>query len=133
MADKRITKRDRFAQLAVVVSKAASQGIITVDEHDALQGFMKHEVALLTKKHGGNGVKTKSQRINDGIKVKIATELAKSPEGIKATPLGQSLDLSVQKVSALLRQMVADGAVVRDDSGKDTLFSLAPAEGVETE
>lgn len=122
MSDKRITKKDRFAQLlSVVDSFEAVDG--SFDGSD-LREFIAHEVALLEKKHGSKGVPTKAQLENEVVKATIASVLADATEPMRATEIGVAIGESVQKATALLKQMVDDGVVSRVQDGKVTKFTL---------
>ena len=123
MTEVRITKRDNYKALAVGV---AQSGDLSDDTVDRLQTFIAHELELLDRKRGSKSAPTKTQVANIEIKEDIATTLSDNGEGMRATDIANFLDLSVQKISALLRQMVADGSVARIQDGKAVTF--APAE-----
>jgi predicted transcriptional regulator len=50
-----------------------------------------------------------------------------------ATNIAKELDKTVQKASALLRQMVEDGKVERAKDGKSTVFVLVESEDEDAE
>jgi predicted Rossmann fold nucleotide-binding protein DprA/Smf involved in DNA uptake len=118
------TKREVFLDLLDFVNSMDAGSFLTTDERIEYSAFITHEIDLLDRKHGGKTTKSKSQIENDGIKENIAVVLGS--DALTATAVAASLDLTVQKISALLRQMVDDGAVVRTESkGKvKTTFSL---------
>ena len=91
--------------------------------------FLTHELELLNKK-ASNKKATKTQVANESIKADILSALADGrktiSDMIKTSPA--LADLTNQKVSALVRQLVADGLVVREVEKKVAYFSLAESE-----
>ena len=92
--------------------------------------YLENELALLDKK-AQNKKATKTQEQNVGIKATIlkvlatigsgtVTDIQNGNEGLSA--------LSNQKVSALIRQLVESGEVVRTTDKKKSIFSLAKSE-----
>ena len=92
--------------------------------------YLENELALLDKK-AQNKKATKTQEQNVGIKATIlkvlatigsgtVTDIQNGNEGLSA--------LSNQKVSALVRQLVESGEVVRTTDKKKSIFSLAESE-----
>lgn len=92
--------------------------------------YLENELALLDKK-AQNKKATKTQEQNVGIKATIlkvlatigsgtVTDIQNGNEGLSA--------LSNQKVSALIRQLVESGEVVRTTDKKKSIFSLAKNE-----
>lgn len=65
---------------------------------------------------------TKNQKENEGFKAEILNTLG---EGMTATEVGDALNISVQRASAILKQMVDAGTVTKAKDGKKTLFSVA--------
>ena len=99
-------------------------------EHKA---FIEHEVELLAKRNARKSEKpTKKQTENEGIKADITALLSEAEEPMTATSIGAALPtpISAQKASALLKQMVDAGAVVRGTVKRVSYFSL-PTEAVE--
>jgi hypothetical protein len=115
MADKH-TKRELFETLLVFASAAEAEGWIL----DGLQ----HELDLLAKRASAKGGDAKKKAAQRAVKddIIIALEDAESP--MKATPIADAIGVSVQKASALLRQMVLDGEVTRIEDKKEVFFSL---------
>ena len=110
MANK-ITKKEMFTMIKAQVKDNAE-----------MVAFIDHEIELLDKKA------TKTQEANVGIKSTILAVL----EGGKSMTItemqGASAELgklSNQKVSALVRQLVDAGEVVRTIDKKVSRFSLA--------
>lgn len=72
---------------------------------------------------------TKAQRENEIVKTQIADTLATFDEGVQAKTVADAMGLSVQKISALLRQMVEDGIVIKTVGAKKvSLFALPVAD-----
>jgi hypothetical protein len=96
-----------------------------VSANAVYKAYLEHELELLDKK-SENRKPTKAQQENEGVKERILAAL--SDEGQTVTDIlakmGDST-LSNQRVSALLRQMVADGKVVKGSDKRRSLFSLA--------
>lgn len=88
--------------------------------------FAESRIAVLDKK-AGNKKPTKTQEENVAIKNEILSVLTN--EGVTVTELQNKSEmlgsLSNQRVSALLRQLVADGVVEKVIDKKKSYFSLA--------
>ncbi len=114
--EKKITKREMFAQIREIVADNAD-----------MVAFIDHEIDLLSKKSGSKKP-TANQVANEGLK-DVILEVLKDSEGMTATAvLGASDEfagLSNQKITALLRQLVLDGSVTKITDSKKTLFKLA--------
>ena len=115
MANK-ITKKEMFTMIKAQVKDNAE-----------MVAFIDHEIELLDKK-ASNKKATKTQEANVGIKSTILAVL----EGNKSMTItemqGASAELgelSNQKVSALVRQLVEAGEVVKTIDKKVSRFSLA--------
>ena len=95
------------------------------DREDIVE-FAEGRIAVLEKKSASKKP-TKTQEENEEIKVDILDNLTK--EGITVSELQTKSDilngLSNQRVSALLRQLVADGKVVKTVDKKKSYFALA--------
>lgn len=93
---------------------------------DDLADFCKGRIDVLDKK-AQNKKATATQQANVGIKAEILANL--SAEGATVTDIqAKSATLSAlsnQKVSALLRQLVESGEVVKSIDKKKAYFSLA--------
>ena len=114
MADK-MTKRDYFNR---ILSYAKDED----------KDFILHELDLLAKKNSGEKKPTATQKENEDIKKVIVSvlsdgtartigEICKSDEALA--------DLSSQKVSALVRQLVLDEIVTREEVKRKAYFSIA--------
>ena len=92
--------------------------------------YLENELALLNKK-AQNKKATKTQEQNVGIKATILEVLATIGSGTVTDIQNGNEELSAlsnQKVSALIRQLVESGEVVRTTDKKKSIFSLAKSE-----
>ena len=92
--------------------------------------YLENELALLDKK-ASNKKATKTQEENVGIKATILEVLATIGSGTVTNIQNSNEKLSAlsnQKVSALVRQLVESGEVVRTTDKKKSIFSLAESE-----
>ena len=115
MANK-ITKKEMFAMIKAQVKDNAE-----------MVAFIDHEIELLDKK-ASNKKATKTQEANIGIKATILAVLEGAKPMTVTEMQGASAELgklSNQKVSALVRQLVDAGDVVRIIDKKVSRFSLA--------
>ena len=124
MAEKKITKRE-------VVEKMLADSNIASNE--VYVAYLKNELELLKKK-SENKKATKNQTENAEIKEVILEVLAKMSNGgratdimnaVKATDTEKYATLTNQRVSAILKQMVEEGTVVKTVDKKVSTFSLA--------
>ena len=100
-----------------------------LDNYDltpAEQEFVKHEMELLAKKNSAEKKPTAQQTANEGIKSAIVDGM-ESGKAYTITDLIKSVaacaDLTNQRVSALMRQLVESGAVVRTEDKRKAYFS----------
>ena len=115
MANK-ITKKEMFMMIKAQVKDNAE-----------MVAFIDHEIALLDKK-ASNKKATKTQEANVGIKSTILAVLEGAKPMTVTDMQGASAELgelSNQKVSALVRQLVEAGKVVKTIDKKVSRFSLA--------
>ena len=92
--------------------------------------YLENELALLDKK-AQNKKATKTQEQNVGIKTTILEVLATIGSGTVTDIQNGNEELSAlsnQKVSALVRQLVESGEVVKTTDKKKSIFSLAKSE-----
>ena len=92
--------------------------------------YLENELALLDKK-AQNKKATKIQEQNKGIKATILKVLATIGSGTVTDIQNGNEELSAlsnQKVSALVRQLVESGDVVKTTDKKKSIFSLAKSE-----
>ena len=116
---KKITKRDRFNQLLAIAE---------VKENPGLVEFIKHELELREKKNSSDKKPTATQIENEGIKEVILDTLS-ADKGLTITEMQKAnaelADLSNQKISALIRQLIADKLVVKEEIKRKAYFKLA--------
>ena len=115
MANK-ITKKEMFTMIKAQVKDNAE-----------MVAFIDHEIELLDKKTS-NKKATKTQEANVGIKSTILAVLEGGKSMTVTEMQGASAELgelSNQKVSALVRQLVEAGEVVKTIDKKVSRFSLA--------
>ena len=115
MADKH-TKRELFETLLVFASAAEADEWV-------LDG-LRHELDLLNKRSASKSVDVKRKAEQDAIKERIIAVLGASDAPLRANEIAKALDVSVQRVTALNKQMVADGVIVRREDKKVATFSL---------
>lgn len=88
--------------------------------------FIHHEMELLEKKNSSDKKPTAQQVANGGIKASIL-EVMKPNQLYTITEIVKNLsnypDLTNQRVSALVRQMVEAGLVVRTEDKRRAYFS----------
>lgn len=119
---KKITKRERFEQLLNIPAVANDNG---------LKEFINHELELLAKKNAsGTGKLTAVQVANNGIKEEILECMAKEPNRLFTISEMQKVfpccaELSNQRVSALVRQLVKDEKVERLEEKRKAVFRIA--------
>ena len=116
MANEKMTKRDYFT---AILSKYPLT--------DAEKAFVEHELELLEKKNSAEKKPTAQQIANDGIKTAILAGMTPNrlytiTEIQKEIP--ECAELSNQRVSALIRQMVGN-EIVRTEDKRKAYFSLA--------
>ena len=115
MANK-MTKRDYFN---AILAKYP----LTEDE----KKFVQNELDLLAKKNASKKP-TATQVANEGIKTAILDNLDKGAKYtitdiMKLVP--KCADLTNQKVSAIVKQMVEDGSMVRVEEKRKAYFKIA--------
>ena len=116
---KKLTKRDHYNTLLTLSE---------VKSNPALVEFIEHELELLAKKNSAEKKPTAVQVANEGIKQSIVDGMEVGKK-YTITDIMKSIDecaeLSNQRVSALVRQLVTDGVVVRTEEKRKAYFSLA--------
>lgn len=120
MANK-VTKKDRFNALYKLVEN------LNVADKTELLGFIDHEIELLEKKASAK-TQTKTQKENIGIKELIVSVVRDKEKPMTITEMlaDERLDgYSNQKISALCKQLVESGELVKVPDKKRTLFTFA--------
>jgi len=118
-SNRKLTKRDHFNALLAIHAVA---------ENADLVDFINHELELLDKKNTAERKPTPKQVENAGIKNAIVEWMESdtqylSADVVKGCPACEGL--SAQRVSALLSQLVADGAIIRTEDKRKSYYSLA--------
>ena len=116
---KKLTKKDYFNQLLALEN---------VKGNPELSKFIEHELELLAKKNAnGTSKPTAVQVANEGIKNEILEHMENEPNRLftisemqKAFPC--CAELSNQRVSALVRQLVNDNKVERVEEKRKAYF-----------
>lgn len=116
---KRVTKKEMYER------------ILAHTNDDLEKQFIESEIALLEKKNSAEKKPTKTQVENAGIKEAILDYMV---EGTRYTVTeiikgcGECKDLSNQKVSAILRQMVNENVIIKVEDKRKSYFELAVEE-----
>ncbi len=115
----KMTKAQKFAML---------KAIPAVAENETLVEFIDHELELLAKKNSGEKKPTAVQVVNDGIKDAILAGMALNTvytitDIQKKIP--ECAELSNQRVTALVGQLVKAEKVIRTVEKGKAYFSLA--------
>ena len=116
---KKMTKKDKFNALL---------SLAEVKSNPTLVEFIEHELDLLDKKNSAEKKPTAQQVANDSIKAAIIVNMVEG-KGYTITDLIKNIpecaDLTNQRVSALIRQLIDEGKVVRTEDKRKAYFSLA--------
>ena len=116
---KKLTKKDKFNALLSLAEVKANPSLVE---------FINHEIELLDKKNSSEKKPTAQQTANEAIKSAIVDNMVEGKKYtitdlIKTVP--ECADLTNQRVSALIRQLVDDKVVVRTEDKRKAYFSLA--------
>ena len=117
--NKKITKRERFNSLLSLSEVQADADLVA---------FIEHEIELLDKKNSGEKKPTAQQAANEVIKQGIVNGMQKGrlytvTELIKE--IDECADLTNQKVSSLLRQLISENKVVKSIDKRKSYFQIA--------
>lgn len=111
-----MTKKEMYVNIATLLA-----------DNEEVVDFCQHQIDLLDARKASTGL-SKTQKENLEILETIKASLAEIGKGVTVTDL---INLSPalhglinQKVSALLRKLMADGKVEKTVEGKKALFSL---------
>ena len=124
---KKITKRDKFtAVLSMLNSVDPTTTVADGITAEELVDFVNHELELLAKKNSADKKPTEKQTENNGIKEIILDVLTANGGLMTVTDVQKSTaelaELSNQRISALLRQLVADSYVERVEDKRKAYF-----------
>lgn len=119
MNTKKPTKRDNYNALLKIPAVASNTNLVD---------FINHEIELLDKKNSAEKKPTAQQTANEGIKSAILATLEQGKgytitDIIKTVP--ECADLTNQRVSALMRQLIEDKVIVRTEDKRKAYFFLA--------
>lgn len=116
MTDKKMTKKDMFALIKERVA-----------DNEDMVAFIDHEIELLNKKANGSRKPTAKQIENEALKNDVLAVL--SAEGKTVSQIIASDEkfagMSNQKMTALLKMLVADGSAEKVVDKKTSFFKLA--------
>ena len=120
-SNRKPTKRDNFNALLAIPAVAANAELVA---------FINHEVELLDKKNAAERKPTPKQTENAGFKADIldwmtAGEQYLSADIAKGVPSIVEAGISGNRVTAMLTQLVNDGAIVRTVDKRKSYYSLA--------
>ena len=117
----KMTKKDCFNALLQMTEVQSNQTIVD---------FINHELELLAKKNSAEKKPTATQLANDGFKSAILARMGVNPDQlftitdlIKSVP--EISDLTNQRVSAIVRQMVEAGSITRVEDKRKAFFKMA--------
>ena len=117
---KKMTKMEKYARLLTMTE-------VVNDEISA--EFVKHEMELLAKKNSSDRKPTAVQEANNGIKETILDLLADRGEPMTISEMQKAsaelAELTNQRISALVRQLMTDGKVVREEIKRKAYFKIA--------
>lgn len=118
MENKKVTKREYYGMIL---------GMAEVQERQDLVDFINHEIELLDKK-ASNKRPTKVQVENENIKGIIIETLENLGKAVSISEMQEASEvlanLSNQKISALLTQLVKAEKVARVEDKRKTLFKI---------
>jgi hypothetical protein len=119
--EKKLTKREKFERLLAKPEVQADK--VSVE-------FIEHELELLAKKNSSEKKPTATQLANETLKDEILEHMEAEPnrlftisEMLKVFPC--CADLTLPKVSAMVRQLKEDGKVERVEEKRKAYFRLA--------
>lgn len=116
----KVTKKDNFEAIVEVLKQAGKTDLVAV---------MEHEIELLVKKNSYKSTKpTATQVANEGIKADILAVMTAEPNRLfTATEIVKAVnpELSNQRISALVNQLVDEGKVAKTVDKRKSYFSLA--------
>lgn len=120
-SNRKPTKRDRFNALLAIPAVA---------ENAELVEFINHEIELLDKKNTAERKPTAKQVENAGFKADILAWMEPdtkylSADVAKGVPSIIAAGISPNRVTAMLTQLVNDGAVIRTEDKRKSYYSLA--------
>ena len=125
MAEKKITKREMFAQVI-----AMAQGKEVAVSAEDIVAFAEHEIELLEKKAGSKSKKEVATDAENARLMEVIVETltgAENPMTVSEV-MGANAELgelSNQKVSALMKKLTDTGRVKKGTEKRKSVFSIA--------
>ena len=118
--EKKVTKKEMFAKLYAIVEESNAPDKVEV------LGFIDHEVELLEKK-SSKVTLTATQKANLEVIEVIKEVLADKPNSTVSELIKDErlCAYTNQKISALVRQLIAEGLVKKEEIKRKAYFSLA--------
>ena len=103
---------------------------LTAEEKETIVSYATNEISLIEKKaEKAKTQKSKTQKENEVIKAQLLEYLNSLVDGVTITDIIKGCDtfseFSTQKLSALLKQLVDSGEVVKVIDKKKSYFSAA--------
>jgi predicted transcriptional regulator len=115
--EKKFTKREKFEMLAKIEAVASNPLLVE---------FIEHELELLAKKNSADRKPTAAQIANEGIKAVILETLVKNGKMMSVSEMQKANaelgEMSNQRISALVRQLINDGKVERLEEKRKAYF-----------
>ena len=117
---KKITKRDYYNALLNIAEVKANGEMVK---------FIEHELELLAKKNSSEKKPTAVQIANEGIKSVILETLAENGKMMTISEMqkvnAELGEMSNQRITALVRQLMNDEKVVRVEEKRKAYFKIA--------
>lgn len=119
MTNTKMTKREYFVELLSMVAGT---------EHEIeFKDFLEHEIELIDNKKK-NSKPTKTQAENEKLMTQIIEAMAAFTEPLTITEMQKKhtifSELSNQKISSLMKKLIAENKVVRTVDKKKAYFAL---------
>lgn len=121
MNTKKMTKKDWYGVLMAMEEVKANAGAME---------FIQHEVELLGRKNSADRKLTATQIANEGIKETILSVMEKNniytiTQILKLVqPKHSDIELTNQRISALVRGLMSDNKVVRIEDKRKAFFQI---------
>jgi Fic family protein len=118
MENKKMTKKENFNELMNIVTT------LDIDENkkDNLLSFIEHEIELLDKKNSRKSDKpTKKQIANHETSLALVDEMEES-KYYTSKELGELMGVSFQKIVALVKEPLENGAIAKTSLKGKTLY-----------
>lgn len=114
---KKMTKREMFEMIKANHNLSADE-----------IAFIDHELELLTKKNSAEKKPTAVQIANEGIKLIILETLTENEKMMTISEMQKAnaklSEMSNQKISALVRQLINDGKVEKIEDKRKSFFKV---------